>query len=177
MGRKICMQKRYPLWICIDSFKIYFFEFHCPLLEFRVTLQGVQQPQEQRYPFLPVCAVCSCVHTMVWLPVSGSFNVHTDGDASVCTRRLYGHRKKVCTEVDSGRNISCRTGDSNPRQYCTLLSEGHSVQLSHSHSTLEVSTLKNISESCQSMICKKMAVVHRKGLEIANIPWQQRPVY
>ena len=56
-------------------------------------------------------------------------------------------------------------------------SEGHSVQLSYSHSPLEVSTLKNISESCQSMICKKVAVVHRKGLEIANIPWQQRPMY
>ena len=30
------------------------------------------------YPFLSVCAVFSCVHTMVWLPVFGIFNVHTD---------------------------------------------------------------------------------------------------
>ena len=117
----MCMQKRYPLWICIDSFKMYFFlEFHCLLREFRVTLQGVQQPQEQRYPFLPVCAVFSRVHTMVWVSVSGIFDVHTDVDACDCTRGLYGHRTKVCTKVDSGRNISS-TGDSNPRQYCTLL--------------------------------------------------------
>ena len=27
--------------------------------------------QEQHYPFLPVCAVFSCVQTMVWLPVFG----------------------------------------------------------------------------------------------------------
>ena len=28
-----------------------------------------QLPQEQRYPFLSVCAVFSCVQTMVWLPL------------------------------------------------------------------------------------------------------------
>ena len=59
-----------------------------------------QQPQEQRYPFLSVCAVFSCVQTIVWLPlvpVFGIFNVHTDVDACHCTRGLYGHRKKVCT--------------------------------------------------------------------------------
>ena len=27
-----------------------------------------QQPHEQRYPFLPVCAVFLCVQTVVWLP-------------------------------------------------------------------------------------------------------------
>ena len=34
-----------------------------------------QQPQEQRYPFLSVCAAFSCVQTMVWLPVLGIFNM------------------------------------------------------------------------------------------------------
>ena len=57
-----------------------------------------QQLQEQRYPFLSVCAVFPCVQTMIWLPVFGFFNVRTDGDACDCTRGLYGHRKRVCTE-------------------------------------------------------------------------------
>ena len=48
-------------------------------------------------PFLSVCAVLSCVQTMVWLLVFGFFNVHTDVDACDCTRGLYGHRKRVCT--------------------------------------------------------------------------------
>ena len=39
-----------------------------------------QQPQEQRYPFLLVCVVVSCVQTMIWLPVFGIFNVRTDVD-------------------------------------------------------------------------------------------------
>ena len=59
-----------------------------------------QQPQEQRYPFLSVCAVFSCVQTMVWLPlvpVFGIFNVHTDVAACDCSLGLYGHRKTVCT--------------------------------------------------------------------------------
>ena len=47
--------------------------------------------QEQRYPFLSVCVVSSCVQTMVWLPAFGLFNVHTDVDACDCTRGLYGH--------------------------------------------------------------------------------------
>ena len=38
-------------------------------------LSKVQQPQEQRYPFLSVHAVCSFVQTMKWLPVFGVFNV------------------------------------------------------------------------------------------------------
>ena len=41
---------------------------HCPLREIWVTLPGkAQQPQEQRYPLLSVCAVFLCVQTMVWL--------------------------------------------------------------------------------------------------------------
>ena len=68
--------------------------------------------REQRYPFLPVCAVSSsvqtmvwlpvcavssCVQTMVWLPVFGIFNVRTDVDTCDWTRGLYGHRQKVGT--------------------------------------------------------------------------------
>ena len=40
-----------------------------------------QLPQEQRYPFLPVYTMFSCIQTMVWLSVFGSLNVSTDVDA------------------------------------------------------------------------------------------------
>ena len=43
-----------------------------------VTAFSAQQPQEQRYPFLLVDAVFSCVQTMVWMPVLGIFNERTD---------------------------------------------------------------------------------------------------
>ena len=56
-------------------------------------LGKAQQPQEGRYPFLSVCAVFSCVQTMVWLPVFGIFNMCIDADAFDCTQRLYGHCK------------------------------------------------------------------------------------
>ena len=52
----------------------------------------------QRYPLLSVCAVFPCVQTMVWLPVFGIVNVRTDVDTYDCTRGLYGHRKRVCSE-------------------------------------------------------------------------------
>ena len=63
----------------------------------RLTWVRLQQPQEQRYPFLTVRAVFSCVQTMVLLPVLGIFNVRTDVKACDCTRGLYGQRKRVCT--------------------------------------------------------------------------------
>jgi len=58
-------------------------------------LTWVQQPQERRYPFLPVSAVFSCVQTTVQLPVFGIFIVRTDVDECDCTRGLYGHRKSA----------------------------------------------------------------------------------
>ena len=64
----------------------------------RLTWVRLQQPQEQRYPFLTMPAVFSCVQAKVWLPVLGSFNVHTDVNACDCTRGLYGHRKRVGTK-------------------------------------------------------------------------------
>ena len=55
-----------------DSFQ----HFFVPCWKFWSNSLGkAQQLQEQRYPFLSVCAVFSCVRTMVWLPVFGIFNV------------------------------------------------------------------------------------------------------
>ena len=55
-----------------------------------------QQPQEQRYPLLSVCVVFSCVQTMVWLLVFGTFDVQT-----VLCLRL--HTGAVRTPQDSLR--------------------------------------------------------------------------
>ena len=84
---------------------IRFMFFFVPCGKFGSSYLGkTQQPQKQSHPFLSVCAVFSCFKKkekekrMVWLPVFGIFNVSTNVDACDCTRGLYGHRKRVCTE-------------------------------------------------------------------------------
>ena len=64
----------------------------------RFTWVRLQEQQEQRYPFLIVCAVFSCVQTKVWLPTLGIFHVRTDVNACDCTQGMDGHCKRVCTE-------------------------------------------------------------------------------
>ena len=64
----------------------------------RLTWVKLQQPQEQRYPFLTVYAVFSCVQAKVWLPMLGILNVHIDVNVCDCTWVLFGHRRRVCTE-------------------------------------------------------------------------------
>ena len=56
-------------------------------------VQGAAAARAELYPFPFVC-----VQTVVWLPVFGIFNVHTDADACDCTQGLYRHCKRVCTE-------------------------------------------------------------------------------
>ena len=65
--------------------------------------------------------------TKVWLPMLGIFNMHTDDNACDCTRGLYGHRKRVCTEkslVTLG-NRSCFSGMPVrcPTKWATFLSQ------------------------------------------------------
>ena len=69
-----------------------------------------QQPQEQRHPFLPVCAVFSCVQTMVWLPVFGICNVRSDVDARDCTRGLCGHGKNPHWKLTLGEKSLAASG-------------------------------------------------------------------
>ena len=61
-------------------------------------LSQAQQPHEQRYPLLSVCAVFSCVQTMVWLPALGFLTCAKMLMHAIAHRGLYGHRKRVCTE-------------------------------------------------------------------------------
>ena len=43
-----------------------------------------------------VCSIFVC-QTMVWLPVFGIFNMHTDVDAYDCIQELYRRNMRVCT--------------------------------------------------------------------------------
>ena len=91
----------------------------------RVALPGVnkaQQPQEQRYPFLSVCVVFSCVQTMLYdcqcleFVTCAQMSMHAIAHGG-CTDTV----RESALKVNSGRKIPCRTRDSNPRQYCAGL--------------------------------------------------------
>ena len=81
--------------VCVYYFIVPYGKFGWPYLG---KTQQAQQPQEQRYPLLSVCAVFGCIQTMVGLPVFVGFNVHTVVDACDCTRGLCEYRKRVCIE-------------------------------------------------------------------------------
>ena len=95
------------LWGCLEvrikelanPLKTTFCYFFVPCGKFgSLYLDKTQQPQEQRYPFLSVCAVLSVcpndgVAARVWDLLTCALSV----DACDCTRRLYGQRKRVCT--------------------------------------------------------------------------------
>ena len=83
---------------------------------------GAQQPQEQCYQFLSVCAVFLCDRTIVWLPVLGFFNLCTYGDACDCIWGLYRHWKTICTgsRLLEKKSLAPQ-GDLNPSQYCAWL--------------------------------------------------------
>ena len=49
-------------------------------------------------PDTTVRLVFLCVQTKVWVPVFRIFNTHTDVHACKCTRGLYGHCTRACTE-------------------------------------------------------------------------------
>ena len=97
-------------------------------------LGKAQQPQKQRDPFLPGCAVFSCVQTITLVWLFGIFNVRTDVDASLFTHRVCRNTvRESALEVDSGGEIPCCTRDSNPHQYCAWLFSRTLYQLSHPH--------------------------------------------
>ena len=76
----------------------------CGEIRLALLWYGEQQPQEQRYPFLPVCAVFLCVQTMVWLPTFEVFTVCTEVDA--CGKSRERHSKRVVgTESWVSKNI------------------------------------------------------------------------
>ena len=118
-----------------------FLYFNVPCRKFRSPYQGkTQQLQVQHYPFLSVFAVCSCVQTLVWLPVFGFFTcaqmlmhviayrgcTDTVTHKRVCTRRWLWEKK---------RKIPCRTLDLNSQSHhygtwlfsCTLYPLNYSL--------------------------------------------------
>ena len=89
-----------------------FFSFNtCRKFGFCITWIRPQQPQEQRYPFLPVCEVfCACSNNST-LPVFGIFNMHMDVHACDCTEGLANTVRESALKVDCGREIHCHSGD------------------------------------------------------------------
>ena len=94
----------------------FFFYFIYPFAGKKGRLTWIrQQPQEQRYRFLPVCAVLSSVQTKVWLPKLGIFNMHTDVNACDCTRGCTDNVRESALKVDSGREKSLAAPGSSTR--------------------------------------------------------------
>ena len=104
-------------------YELFFFFYNCivPMrflpCEIRVAFLGESQLRQSRATQPTVhagCFIVSIIHqTLTW--TTGSLT---------CAQMLmhaiahggYGHCKRVCTEVDSGRKIPCRTGESNLRR-------------------------------------------------------------
>ena len=129
-----CIRSRH---ICTRRFNVYNIHIHgrsvittyvsflvlpCLLRDICVTLPGkAQQLQEQRYPFLSVCAVFSCIRQWydcqcsVFL-TSAQMLMHATSHEG-CTDTV----RQSALEVDSGRKIPCLTWDTNVRQYCAWL--------------------------------------------------------
>ena len=93
---------------CVSVFLSVFFILFCFLLfvclfvslDFLNPLQEIgvasQQPQEQRYPFLPVCVAFLC--PTLWLQSLGIFIARADVDACDYTRAVQTPRESVCAE-------------------------------------------------------------------------------
>ena len=62
-----------------------------------LTWVRLQQLPAQRFPSLSVCAVFSCVQTMLWLPESGICNMHTGADACDCAQGLWESLRRKLT--------------------------------------------------------------------------------
>ena len=85
-------------WIKQGGLIAFSFQFYHAGNLGRLTRVRLKQPQKQRYPFLTMRVVLSCVQTKVWLPVLGIFNMRTDVQTCDCTGGLYRHLRTVCTE-------------------------------------------------------------------------------
>ena len=107
---------------------------HYPLWVILVTLLGkAQQLQEQRHLFLSVCAVFSCIQTMMYGCQCLGFLMCTQILMHVITHRGFADTvSEFALKVDSGRKITCRSRDSNLRQFCAWLLSCNINQLSYS---------------------------------------------
>ena len=124
--------------ICHCLFVCFFFSFlvlHCPSWTIQVALPALHgygtAATGAVLPFLPVCAVFSCVPTMVWLSVSEICNVRIDVGASDCTRVLYGHHESLHSKLALGGKALAAPGTQKACWHYTFLFCWMLYQLSH----------------------------------------------
>ena len=117
------------------SFFLSFLVLHCPSWTIQVALPALHgygtAATGAVLPFLPVCAVFSCVPTMVWLSVSEICNVRIDVGASDCTRVLYGHHESLHSKLALGGKALAAPGTQKACWHYTLLFCWMLYQLSH----------------------------------------------
>ena len=89
-------------------------------------IRRTQQPQEQRYPFLAVCTVFSCVQKIVRFVTCSQMLMRVN-EHGVCM----GTVSESALKIYSGRKIRCRTGDSNLCQCSAWLFSRTLYQLSY----------------------------------------------
>ena len=97
-----------------------------PLWAIRVSLPGktqqAEQPQEQRYPLLSVCAVLWCPNTAIWLPVLGVLTY-----AQMSMMRLQTGAVGTRTVRESALKADWEKRLTNPSQYHAWFSVGLST--------------------------------------------------
>ena len=120
----------------------------------------LQQPQEQRYPFLTVNAVFPRVKTKIWLPVLGIFNVRTDAYACDRTLGCPDTVRESALKVDSRRKIPCLTGESNLRS-AACRSDALSTELPpRKHNRCGIPRYEELSSQCLAFVHPSLCVTH-----------------
>ena len=126
----LCWTKK----IFFFSFFFFFFFSNTPLSLAGMSGRRIREGRAaaRAAPPIPITVCSICVPTQ-WYGshFSGSFNVrkmlmHVAAHGG-CTDTV----RETTPEVDSGRKIPCRTGDSNPSQYCSWLFSRTFCQLSY----------------------------------------------
>ena len=98
-NEELCLTLSPPEWFLLLFIYFIFDSIYHPF-------EGIQVTAAARaaQPFLAVCAVFSCVHKMVWLPVFEVFNVRTLVDTFDCTQSSTDTVRKSALKVSWKKN-------------------------------------------------------------------------
>ena len=157
------------LWLLCLLLVFFLFSFLCCyFFKYFIVPCGTQQPQELHCKVLPVCAVFSCVQTMVWLPEFGTVNVRTDDVHVIAHGGCTDTENGFALKADFGRKIPCFTRDSNPRQYYAWLFSWTLYQLSNSlvRSSYTYKSVRSLADRSrqQTVPCLPPSIALSQGL-------------